>query len=264
MRFSIILPLAALAACAAPAEKSPFDRLAADPVKHGERLAAVLGCMGCHGKDLTGQDWSAPDFVDMHTANLTISAQQNSAADLKTMITDGQRPGGRELWDMPSFLFTRLPDTDVDAVAQYLKTLKPAGRAWPDPVFHDAARKEMAQGIYRSSAAEAKAQSTNGGPDAGPEFERGRQIVRATCAECHRIELDGRPAYPGQPPNPDLRIVASYSEEDFLKFMITGKAAGDRELPMMSGVARGRFAKLTDAERKAVYAYLKRVGELSN
>lgn len=264
MRLPIVLTLAALAACSDPAPQSPFDRLAADPVKHGERLASVLGCKGCHGKDLTGQDWSAPDFVDMHTANLTVSAQQRSVSDLKTMITHGNRPGGRELWDMPSYLFTRLPDSDVEAIALYLKTLKPVGKAWPDPVFYDGARREMANGIYRSSAIEAKAQAANDAPDVGPEFARGRQIVRATCAECHRIELDGKPGFPGDPPIPNLRIVASYSEADFLNFMMTGKAAGKRELSMMSGVARGRFAKMTDAERKAVYAYLRRLGELSN
>jgi cytochrome c553 len=264
MRLPIILTLAALAACSAPAQKSPFDRLAVDPAEHGERLATVLGCKGCHGKDLTGQDWSAPDFVDMTTANLTVSAQKHSVEDLKTMIAHGHRPGGRELWDMPSFLFTHLPDEDLDAIARYLKTLKPIGQAHPDPVFYPAARVEMAKGIYHSSAVEAKQQFANRGPDAGSQFERGRAIARASCAECHRIELDGKPAYPGEPANPNLRIVASYSEADFLNFMITGKAAGNRELPMMSGVARRRFALMTDAERKAIYAYLKRVGELSN
>lgn len=263
MRSLLTIALATLSACSAPAAKSPFDRLDPDPIKHGERLAAVLGCKGCHGKDLTGQDWSAPDFVDMHTANLTISAQQHSAEDLKVMTAQGKRPGGRELWDMPSYLFTRLPDADLDAIALYLKSLKPIGAAAPDPVFYEAARKEMNAGSYLSSAAQTKARSSDAGPDAGSEFRRGQEIARATCAECHRIELDGKSTYPGEPDWPDLRIVASYSEPDFLNFMVTGKAAGNRELPMMSGVARGRFAKMTDPERTAVYAYLKRLGELN-
>jgi mono/diheme cytochrome c family protein len=264
MRVLLGLALAALAACSGPAPQSPFDRLDADTVKHGERLATVLGCKGCHGKDLTGKDWSAPDFVDMYTANLTLSAQLHSVEELKVMIAHGRRPGGRELWDMPSFLFTRLPDEDMNALAQYLKTLKPIGKAPPEPVFYPAARKEMAQGIYRSSAVEAKAQFDNRGPDAGSEFERGREIVRASCAECHRIELDGKPTYPDEPVRPNLRMVAAYSEQDFLNLLITGKAAGNRELPMMSGVARRRFSQMTDAERKAVYAYLKRLGEVSS
>lgn len=264
IRSFLYLALIALTACSSPASQSPFDRVDADPVKHGERLATVLGCKGCHGKDLTGQDWSAPNFADMTTANLTVSAQKHTVEELKAMIAHGRRPGGRELWDMPSFLFTRLPDQDADALAQYLKKLKPIGKATPEPVFYADARKEMAQGIYRSSAVEAKAQFENRGPDAGPDFEQGRQIVRASCAECHRIELDGKPTYPGQPARPNLRMVAAYSEQDFLNLMITGKAAGNRELPMMSGVARGRFSQMTDAERKAVYAYLKRLGEVGN
>jgi cytochrome c1 len=39
--------------------------------------------------------------------------------------------------------------------------------------------------------------------------------------------------------------------------MRTGKALGDRELPMMSGVARGRFVHFTDEEVRDLYAFLK-------
>ena len=38
--------------------------------------------------------------------------------------------------------------------------------------------------------------------------------------------------------------------------MRTGNALGDRELPMMSGVARGRFAHLSDDEVRDLYAFL--------
>ena len=51
-------------------------------------------------------------------------------------------------------------------------------------------------------------------------------------------------------------MVSAYSKADFMTLMITGKATGNRELPLMSSVARGRFAKLTPAEREAIYAYL--------
>ena len=39
--------------------------------------------------------------------------------------------------------------------------------------------------------------------------------------------------------------------------MRTGKALGDRELEMMSGVARGRFVHLRDDEVRDLYAYLR-------
>jgi hypothetical protein len=51
-------------------------------------------------------------------------------------------------------------------------------------------------------------------------------------------------------------IVAGYDEAAFRTLMKTGKALGDRELPMMSGVARGRFANFTDDEVGDLYAFL--------
>jgi hypothetical protein len=40
----------------------------------------------------------------------------------------------------------------------------------------------------------------------------------------------------------------------------TGVAAGDREVSLMSEVARGRYSHLTDEEIEAIYQYLKRLG----
>ena len=71
--------------------------------------------------------------------------------------------------------------------------------------------------------------------DLGAQFARGRQIAMAACGECHTTALAGEvPPQPHHPP--DLSIVASYERADFLKFMHTGKAAGNRELRMMSDV----------------------------
>jgi cytochrome c553 len=75
------------------------------------------------------------------------------------------------------------------------------------------------------------------------------------CGECHTTALTGEvPPQPHHPP--DLSIVASYERADFLKFMHTGKAAGNRELPMMSAVARVRISHLSDADMNALYDYL--------
>ena len=51
-----------------------FEMASADPVAHGERLSAVLGCIGCHTPDLTGEDWTEPELGVLWTANLTRSA----------------------------------------------------------------------------------------------------------------------------------------------------------------------------------------------
>ena len=46
--------------------------------------------------------------------------------------------------------------------------------------------------------------------------------------------------------------------------MRTGKAAGNREIGLMSTVARGRFSQLTDAEVAAVHGYLRALAESEN
>lgn len=43
------------------------------------------------------------------------------------------------------------------------------------------------------------------------------------------------------------------SRSDFLNFMHTGKAMGNRELRMMSAVARVRIGHLTDTDLNALY-----------
>jgi hypothetical protein len=58
-------------------------------------------------------------------------------------------------------------------------------------------------------------------------------------------------------------MAAAYDAEQFKRFMQTGLAAGDRELTMMSDVARGRYKHLTDTEATAIHNYLKKVAETS-
>ncbi|GAB2686521.1 hypothetical protein GCM10027170_17190 [Aliiglaciecola aliphaticivorans] len=56
-------------------------------------------------------------------------------------------------------------------------------------------------------------------------------------------------------------MVAAYSEEEFVTLMRTGKALGNRDLKLMGGVARFRYAKFTDSEINAIYHYLVKLAE---
>ncbi len=80
-----------------------------------------------------------------------------------------------------------------------------------------------------------------------------------TCNECHGFSLRGDVPWGGSTA-PDLLIVMAYDEAAFAHLMRTGKALGDRELPMMSGVARGRFAHFTDEEIVDLHAFLRDMG----
>jgi hypothetical protein len=51
-------------------------------------------------------------------------------------------------------------------------------------------------------------------------------------------------------------MVPAYELKDFTRLLHTGIAAGDREVGLMSEVARNRFVHLTDAEVEAVRGYI--------
>ncbi len=78
----------------------------------------------------------------------------------------------------------------------------------------------------------------------------GAYLARTACTECHGLDLSGGEKAP------DLRIAAGYSAEAFTRLLRTGKASGDRELELMSRVARRRLSHFNDAEIQALRAYL--------
>jgi mono/diheme cytochrome c family protein len=124
-------------------------------------------------------------------------------------------------------------------------------------VFEEGARREIAAGTFKSSRTQVNEEGNRWPPDAGEQHALGRYIVRATCAECHGLNLQGGQPTPEATPRPDLRAVMSaYDAPAFERLLRTGKAVGDRELKMMSDVARGRYSHLTATELNAVRNYL--------
>ncbi|KPF77872.1 hypothetical protein IP88_05315 [alpha proteobacterium AAP81b] len=246
----------ALLLLAPAASAHAFDPTPGGEVAHGARIGRVLGCAGCHAADLTGNDWSEAGFIRMRSANLTRSAARYTPAELATMIRSGRRSDGRVLWQMPSHLFTRLTAAEMAALVAWMRSHKPAGPIAPAPVLLAGARKEIAAGLFRSAAAEVAVQGRAMPPAAGPGHAQARHIVRATCAECHGMDLRGGTPYPGATPRPDLRLVAAYPPADFARLLKTGIATGGREVGLMSQVARSRYSHLTAAEVTAVRAYL--------
>jgi len=228
----------------------------ADPraasLRHGRRLAKVLGCEGCHGADLTGRPWDEePDFAISFASNLTRSVPAYSDVALDRAIRFGRRPDGSELWGMPSEIFTRLDIADMAALIAFLRTLRPAGIEHPRIAFGPRGRREVARGEFRAAPRLARE-----GRDVWPARLDGRHdwaryMIRATCAECHRLELGGDP-----PGTPDLIVAGPYTREQFRRLMRTGEATGGRRLGLMGQVARGRFAHFTDREVDAIHDYL--------
>src|SRR5688500_16582354 len=131
---SLLAAAGVISACSPEPEQPPaepalqFEAVGESETARGERLAKVLGCLGCHGKDLTGQPWiEAPNFAILFTSNLTRAVPRYSAAQLAQTLRFGARPDGSPLWEMPSHIFTDLSDPDMNALTAWLRTVKPAG-----------------------------------------------------------------------------------------------------------------------------------------
>ncbi len=227
-----------------------FTKDPAAMVKHGERIASVLGCHGCHTPTLQGQR-----FYELYASNLTREMPHYSDAQFERLMRHGEHPSGRELWGMPSEIFQHLGDADFAALTAYLRTLKPAGRPTGKPLPFEADAKQLIAEGKMMPAAQSVVRDRDLEPaDPGAQHALGRYVTMVTCAECHGPELKGNPG-----DTPDLIVAGVYSRAEFEKFMTTGVPSGNRKLKneLMSMVAQSRFSKMTVAERDAVHAYLK-------
>lgn len=228
-------------------------------LRHGERLTWVLGCRGCHGKDLQGTFFTKdePQYGPLYASNLTVEIPEYSDAQLDGIIRHGVHPERKTVWGMPSEIFQHLSDSDFSALVAYLRTLKPAGKKLPNPQFSAQDRKDIASGNYKPAVQLVRERASQLPLDLGPDHAVGRYITEVTCAECHGPKLDGNPNDPiGNIPN--LIVVGGYTREQFETLATKGVPVGGRKLkPMMVYVALGRIAHMTPHERDELYAYLK-------
>lgn len=262
----IALAAAGLGACDRTAEDAPgvqaktaaitYDGAFATDrealLKHGERLTKVLGCRGCHGKDMQGKPSNDdPAFGTLHPSNLTLAMARYNDAQFERVLRAGYRHDGTALWGMPSEMYAHLSEPDIRALIAYLRTLPRSGSDWPKPVFGPGAKAEIASGKLKSTPEYIAAERGVGPTDLGATFALGRYITMTACTECHGAALEG-----GED-TPDLLVASGYSAKEFETLITTGVPTGGRELDLMAKVAKNRLSNLTAQERNALHAYLK-------
>ena len=224
-------------------------------VVHGERLATVLGCRGCHGEQLEGQLWDndPKGYGITWSSNLTRSIPTMTDSQLSDLLTKGVHPRRPELWVMPSEIFQHLSRPDLEALITYLRSLKPMGEISPDPVLGPVALAQAKTGEVKPAAALVQELKGTQPADLGTQHALGRYIAKLTCAECHGAQLRGRPG-----DTPDLIVASGYSPAEFERLITEGVPTGGRKLkPLMQSVAKNRYSQLTKGERDALFAYLK-------
>jgi mono/diheme cytochrome c family protein len=224
-------------------------------VLEGHRLAMVRGCSGgCHGTNIEGGV-----FIDdlllarLIAPNLTAAVRRYSNADLARIIRRGVRPDGSSVIGMPSEMFSGLTDEDLGAILAYLRSVPPSPGLAPERRLGPVARVAFVAGKFRPAAELVRRATLVTGiwPQDGDSTAHGAYLARTSCSECHGLDLGGDDRAP------DLRIAAGYSFDAFRSFMRTGKALGNRELSLMSTVARERFSHFTEQELRDLYTFLR-------
>jgi mono/diheme cytochrome c family protein len=234
----------------------PTDKAA---IARGQHIAQTRGCTDCHRENLQGGLFhEGPLGYRSVAANIAMLAKTESAAALERAIRHGIGHDGKALYDMPSYNFVSMRDGDVADLIAFLRAT-PAGKSdLPSASLGWRIRWALATGNDAAIAGFlSKVPKLTFQTNSDPAVRRGEYLAMTSCNECHGFGLRGDSPFEapvGGPP--DLAIVGSYAKADFIKLMKTGKAAGNREVGMMSDVARTRFVHWTDQEVDDLYAFL--------
>jgi mono/diheme cytochrome c family protein len=227
----------------------------ADVIARGQHLAKITGCNGCHGQGMLGQIFvELPDGTRFVTPNVPVIAALYTDEDLARVLRYGVRPDGKSVLVMPSEAFFAMPDEDLVAVLSYIRSLDVEANDLPSSKFGLLVRGMLAAGEVKTAAASIGDMETQPVYDFASELDRGAYLATIACAECHGLDLKGQSL--GEMPTPDLVVGAAYSPEEFTRLMETGVGVGDRDLGLMSIVAKDRFSHFTETELGDLHAYL--------
>jgi mono/diheme cytochrome c family protein len=233
---------------------------APEQIERGKHLATV-SCAACHspngelplsgGKNLA-QDTGLP-LGDLYPPNLTPAGELTGWSDGEILraIREGVHKSGRPLLIMPAQNLRNLSDEDVQAVVAYLRS-QPAVQHETPPMNPS----PLAVILTGAGIVEFNVRPVTGpviAPPKGPTKEYGQYIVSfQDCRDCHGKDLTG--GKPPAPVGPSLRVIAGWTQEQFIKTIRTGVDPSGHALKEV--MPWKTYAKMDDIELAAVYAYL--------
>lgn len=269
--------------------------LAGDPdpeaVKRGKYIYAAAGCHGCHtdvkkkGAELAGGRALETPFGTFHGPNITPHPTSGigkwSLADFTRALRHGEAPDGRTYFPVfPYTSFTKMTDADIADLWAYLRTIPASDRA---NTPHDTGllAQRWTLGMWQSMNFEPGAFAPD--PAKSEELNRGRYLVEALahCGECHTPRgltggLDASMYLAGTADGPEGDLVPNitphpetgigkWSDGDLVFMLRAGLLPdGDVAGASMAEVVEQGTSKLTDADLKAIAAYLKTIPAIDN
>lgn len=217
-------------------------------VERGAHLARIAGCSDCHGDDFEGR--RAGGKPVLWSSNLRLSAARMSDGQFERALRRGVAFDATSLFVMPSAAYTYMSEADVAALLAYLRSLGPAGKVRPAPVWDRDARLALLGG--RIVPAVLAARDAPSSLDLGPRYDGGRYLSRISCSECHGSDLEGSAARG----IPNLDIVSLYGRPLFFDLLRRGLGVRHHAVPTMKRQSSVRFHVLADYEIMALYDYL--------
>jgi mono/diheme cytochrome c family protein len=226
-------------------------------VARGRHLISILGCRGCHGKQLEGKVFfDEPNVARLIAPNLTKAIQRYSDDSLALVIRDGVNAEGRGVLAMPSSAFYNLSNRDIGAIIATLRLFPATEPAAPLP-----ANSHRLLGRLGLLLGEFKAepdlidptQPRVGERGDTTQIGRGEYLARTSCIECHGKDLRGDAG------TPSLAEAYGYSFDEFVRLARTSTPRVPKTLSLMASVALSRLSNMQDDELADLHAYLRSI-----
>ena len=263
-----ILPVAVLvlltAGCSAPVPPPPATATSeapapptGDPVE-GLRVATRVGCNGCHGADAAGRSFGEEKEGTLIVApNLSTRRHLYTDEGLAALLHEGRTHDGHMPFGMPIQAFQYLSHREVRDIVAWMRALPEVPNGAQEASTWSPALAAALEDGSHPWLGDMKPTPGNQPPPEPPAetLALGRHLAMTSCSECHGWDLNSF-GDPGGAPN--LVVAKAYTDEHFARLMRTGEvAAGGRSATgMMTDVSAYRFSVMTDAEVRALKAYL--------
>jgi len=241
------------------------------------KYQVILGdCEGCHGKNLAGGVTLETPFGKMLTPNITPDKETGignyTAADFKLAMKRGVAPGGKRLYPaMPYPYYAHMPDSDIAAMWDYLRTVKPVKNRVNVNQLRFPYNLRMVMRGWNFLFFDPKPNLLYTPPLKSAEWNRGAYLVNGPghCGACHSpknafgadkgaltgTSLQGWYA-------PDLTSdrnagLGSWSSSDIVEYLQTGRNAHSLASGPMAEAVENSTSRMTDADLMSMAVYLK-------
>jgi mono/diheme cytochrome c family protein len=286
LRLTALAPAVALACWAAPvrADQAQIDR--------GAYVFAAADCGACHtnvkakGPALAGGRPLATPFGTFYSPNITADPETGigswSDADFVRALREGVSPEGDHYFPaFPYPSFTKMTDQDILDLKAYIFSLPPVAQADREHEIDFPFGWRFSVWFWKQLNFTKGAFTPD--PARSAEWNRGAYLVEALghCGECHTprgwlggldtsVALSGTTdgpegeKVPNITPDPDTGI-GTWSTTDVVRVLRTGQLPdGDFVGSVMGEVVETSTSRMTDADRRAIAAYLATVPAVVN